>query len=80
MPTKQELDKLPTTQLAVMCSKVGDDPKNYSQAGSAKASELKAEWVSLQTPPESSLKDQEKKEAQLVSLHERMTSFLAGIL
>lgn len=80
MPTKQELEKLSTIRLAVMCGKVADDPEHYSEAGSEKAFELKTEWASLQTPPESSLKDQQKKEEQLLTLHTRMTEFLAGIL
>lgn len=80
MPTKQELEKLPTTQLAVMCGKVADDPKNYSEAGAQKALKLKTEWASLQTPPDPSLKEQQKKEGQLATLHTRMADFLAGIL
>ena len=80
MRTKQELEKLPTTQLAVMCSKVADDPKRYSEAGSEKALKLKTEWASLQTPPQPSLMDQRKKEAQLQTLHNSMAEFLAGIL
>ena len=80
MPTKQELEKLPTTQLAVMCSKVASGPKHYSQAGSEKAFELKTQWALLQTSPESSLKDQQKKKSQLLTLHKRMAEFLAAIL
>lgn len=80
MPTKQELENLPTTLLVVMCDKVADDPKNYSEAGAEKALKLKTEWATLQTPPEPSLKDQQKKEAQLLTLHARMAEFLAGIL
>jgi hypothetical protein len=80
MPTKQELEKLSTIRLAVMCGRVADDPEQYSQAGSEKALELRTEWASLQTPRELSLKDQEKKEQQLATLHTRMVDFLAGIL
>ena len=80
MPTKQELDKLPTTQLAVMCSKVAGDPEHYSPAVADEAAALKLEWTQLQTPPVPSLKEQQKKEAQLANLYTRMADFLGGIL
>ena len=80
MKKQEELEKLPTTQLAVMCSRVADDSENYSEAGAEKALKLKTEWASLQTPPDLSVKDQQAKEAELSKLHNRMAEFLAGIL
>lgn len=80
MPAKQELEKESTIQLAVMCSKVADDSEHYGEDSSDKAFNLRTEWTSLQTPREISLKDQEKKEEQLATLHTRMAEFLAGIL
>jgi hypothetical protein len=78
--TKQDLENCSTTELAVMCGKVANDPTHYTEAGAAEACSLKLEWMSLQTPPEPSLKGQQRKEAQLESLHTRMAEFLAGLL
>jgi len=80
MPTKDELGKLGNTQLAVLCSKVSESDNNYTEQSASKARDLKQEWVSLQTPPEPQLKDQQKKEAQLASWRTQAIEFLAGIL
>ena len=64
-PTKQDLEKCQTVVLAVMCGKVADDPNHFTKADVDQALELKKEWFSLQTPPELSLQDQQKKEEQL---------------
>jgi len=80
MPTKEELKKQGLTHLAMLCTKVCNDPAHYTWQGAEEALKLRTEWASLQTPPESSLKEQQAKEARLLSLHKRMTEFLAGIL
>jgi hypothetical protein len=79
MPTKQELEQTSTVVLAVMCGKVADDPEHYGEDISDKAFNLRSEWASLQTPHEMHLKDQEKKEEELATLHTRMVEFLAGL-
>jgi hypothetical protein len=79
MPTKKELEQTSTVVLAVMCGKVADDPEHYGEDTSDKAFNLRKEWVSLQTPPEISHKDEEKKKEQLATLHTRMVKFLASL-
>lgn len=78
MPIKRELERLPNVELAVMCSKVADDPKRYTEPGAAKAFELKKEWASLQTPPELSFKEEQKKKDQLGDWRTRAINFLAA--
>ena len=77
--TKQDLEKCPTVVLVVLCGRVADDPDHFTKLRAGEALELKKEWASLQTPPEPSLKEEQKKKAKLSLLHERMASFLAGI-
>jgi hypothetical protein len=79
MPPKQELEQTSTVVLAVMCGKVADDAEHYGEEISDKAFNLRTEWASLQTPPEISQKDEEKKKEQLATLHTRMVEFLAGL-
>jgi hypothetical protein len=79
MLTKKELENYSTTELAVMCSKIADDPEHYTQVGADQAWELKREWASLQTAPEPSLNDERNKQAQLSRLHKRMAEFIVGI-
>ena len=80
MPTKDELEKKSLTELVVMCERVANHPANYTETGAAEASELKREWVSLQTPPNPDLAKQRETEAQLAALKKRVAEFLAGIL
>ena len=80
MPTRQQLANPSTTQLAVMCGKVADDPAHYGELNAERAAEFKSHWVLLQTPPHPILRHQPKKEAQLSKLREEMAEFLAGIL
>ena len=78
--TKQDFEKCPTVVLAAWCARVVDHPAHFTKLASAKALTLWKEWLSLQTPPELSLKDQERKEAQLLSVHKQMAAFLFEIL
>ncbi len=80
MSGKQELENLKTVALAVLCSKVAADPRNYTELGATTARELHKEWASLQSPPEMLLKDEQKKESQLAAWRTRAIEFLAGIL
>jgi len=79
MPTKQELEQLDPMELARLCQRVAEDPSNYTKAIADEAFKLKLEWVSLQTAPHPSLKEQEKNEAQMETLKNRTIKFLAGI-
>ena len=82
MPTKEELERMDMTQLAVLCQKVAESP----MAGSVEADqgrEMKHEWALLiqsMTPPSFVLKEQQAKEAELEKLKRRMVSFLAAVL
>lgn len=80
MPTKDELEKKPLTELAVLCARVANKSAEYTQEYANEAAVLKKEWMSLQTPPESNLKQQSAKEAQLATLKKRMVVFLVRTL
>lgn len=81
MPTKQTLERLNITVLAVLCTGIASDPITYTRDGAERARKLKEEWHSLVaggrelTPKASELKKQ-----KLAALKKRMTSFLAGIV
>ena len=81
MPTKEELERMGMTQLAVLCQKVAESPT----AGSVEADqgrEMKHEWALLiqsMTPP-ASLREHQAKEAELEKLKQRMVSFPAAVL
>jgi hypothetical protein len=80
MSSQQELEKLDTTELAVLCQKIADSPSVYTEQGSVRAFELKLEWRTLQSSPEPALEKEQEKEAQLALLKIRMTEFLANTL
>ena len=75
MASKQELENLGTTELAVLCGKVAADATRYSESGAAKAFTLKQEWALLQNPPSPALKEQQNKEVQLASWRSRAIEF-----
>src|SRR5439155_22926486 len=62
MPTKQELEQLSLTSLAVFCQQVSDTPEKYTETGAAEAARLKREWLALQKSPPVSLQEQEEVE------------------
>lgn len=74
MPTKQHFEKKSLTALVFLCEEVANDPANYTQAGAAEASNLKREWVALQTAADKT--EQGKEETQLTA---RMAEFLERI-
>jgi hypothetical protein len=72
---RKDLEALHPTTLAVLCQKladVGDD------STAAKCRELKAEWVTLQSPPSISLREEREKDAKRWSLRNRMIDILDG--
>jgi hypothetical protein len=75
MASKQELENLGTTELAVLCGKVAADATRFSESGAAKAFTLKQEWALLQNPPSPALKEQQNKEVQLASWRSRAIEF-----
>jgi len=80
MPTKQELEQLSLTSLAVFCQQVSDTPETYTETGADEAARLKLEWLALQKSTAVSLKEQEEVEREQAGLKKRMVEFLAGIL
>ena len=76
MASKEELQALPSTTLAVLCEKLSNVCPDSPTV--AKCRELKAEWVLLQTPPSSSLKEEREKDAKRSDLRNRMIQFLEG--
>jgi hypothetical protein len=76
MASREELDALHPTTLAVLCEKLADTCS--AAATVAKCRELKAEWVLLQTPPAPSLKEEREKDAKRWSLRKRMVDILEG--
>jgi hypothetical protein len=75
MASKQELENLGTTELAMLCGKVAADATRYSESGAAKAFTLQQEWALLQTSPSPVLKEQQNKEAELASWRSRAIEF-----
>ena len=80
MPTKEELERLPLTALALFCKKIAGNPQTYSEAASAIAVKLQDDWPRLQGPPSPGFKAQEEVERKKVKLKQQMVEFLAGIL
>ncbi len=76
MPTRQVLERLGTTQLAVLCQKVADEP-HVDETTVERAWQLKQEWAMLQTRPEQNLTDQNDKEAKLMAVRQRMIDLLS---
>ena len=75
MASKQELENLGTTELAVLCGKVAADAAKYGESGAAKAFTLKQEWALLHTSPSPVGKEQQNKEAELASWRSRAIEF-----
>ena len=80
MPSKQELEGLPLTGLAVLCKKVADNPEQYTEAGAAVALKLRELWFLLEERFNPSLKEQEEGERKQAELKKRMAEFLADML
>lgn len=78
MPTKEELQALHPVLLPVMCTRVWEDASK-DESTRAKAWELVKEWTRLQKPPNPSLKEQRKVEAQQKAKKARMVDFLAAL-
>jgi hypothetical protein len=75
LASREELETLNPTVLAVLCGKVADVS---DAATSEHARALKVEWASLQTPPSSSLTEERKKDAKRQDVRKRMLDFLEG--
>jgi len=76
MPTKEEFERLPLTELSVLCRRISDDPERYTPEIRRKASRLFVRWRLLQTKP-SSHKENERRETMKKMLKKRMAAFLA---
>ena len=79
MPSKQELEGLPLTGLAVLCKKVADNPEKYTEAGAAVASKLREQWFLLLERFNPSLKEQqevERKAGRVEKAHGRISGRL----
>jgi hypothetical protein len=73
---RKELEALHPTTLAVLCQKLADVSSDDAVAVKCRA--LKTEWVSLQSPPSMSLKEEREKDAKRWSLRNRMIDVLDG--
>jgi hypothetical protein len=80
MPSKQELEGLPLTGLAVLCKKVADNPEKYTEAGAAVAAKLRDQWFLLLERFNPSLKEQQEGERKQAELKKRMAEFLENML
>jgi len=80
MASKQELEGLPLTGLAVLCKKVADNPEKYTEAGAAVAAKLREQWFLSEERFNPSLKEQQEGERKQAELKKRMAEFLAGVL
>jgi hypothetical protein len=77
--TKQELESMGPTHLAVLCGKVAESPT----AGSVEADQgrdLRNDWAKLMTPPSSNLQEQRTKESEIEKWKRKAVSFLAAVL
>jgi hypothetical protein len=75
MPSKQELEALPLTGLAVLCKKVADNPEKYTEAGAAVAVKLRELWLLSEERFNPSLKEQQEGERKQAELKKRMAEF-----
>lgn len=75
MATKEELQAIPATLLAVRCRKIGDDA-SLDPATREKAHNLVIEWTRLQRSPDPNLAEQRKIEAEQAAQKSRMVDFL----
>lgn len=75
MPTKQELEEIPATLLAVRCREIAEDASADSNTRD-QAHKLVIEWARLQKPPEPDLKEQRKIEAEQAAQKSRMVDFV----
>ena len=82
MPTREKLEGMGTTELAVLCGKVADSP-TASSVEADQARDMKHEWALLiasETPPSPSLQARKDYEAKMERLKRKMVSFLAAVL
>ena len=80
MPLKQELERMPPTELAAFCQRVADNPGAYLAEASEEASGLRLEWAKLQSQPNPNYAVQRKIEQQKDHLRARMIEFLTSTL
>jgi len=74
MASKEYLEALPPTRLAVVCQKVAEDSSNAQTV--AHAAILKTEWFKLQVPPSPSLREEREMDAKRKDVRQRMVNFL----
>jgi len=82
MPTKEALERLGPTELAVLCGKIAESP-TASSIEADQARDMKREWALLNisvTPPPPTLQAQKDYEAKMERLKRKMVSFLAAVL
>jgi hypothetical protein len=80
MPSKQELERMHSTELVALCQRVADNPGAYLAEAAEEASKLKLEWAKLQSQPNPNYALQQKIEQQKDHLQRRMIEFLTGTL
>jgi hypothetical protein len=81
MANKQDLERLDSAVLAVLCQQVADATKDEDTAEEAR--QLKREWALLvmrQTPPPPHYKVNEQLKGEEKELVKRMAEFLADVL
>lgn len=76
MATKQDLERLDLTILAVLCQQVADNA-SVDPVTAEKAWQLKREWVLLVGPPLPNLKEQQQVESKQADLKTRMAELLS---
>jgi hypothetical protein len=77
--TKEKLESLGPTKLAVLCGKVAESPSADSVEAD-QAWNLKRDWAKLVRPPSMDLREQRALEAEIVKWQRRAVSFLAAVL
>ncbi len=80
LPSREQLERKGSTELAVLCGAVADSPSADADTAE-KAVQLKHEWALLVAQqPQHVLAEQQRIEAKMESLKKRMAEFLAHTL
>jgi hypothetical protein len=79
-PSKQEIERMTTVELAAFCQRVADNSAAYLADDADTARQMKREWADLQAPRNPIAREERKIEMKREALRRRMEIFLAAAL
>ena len=79
-PSREELQRLPLTALAVFCQRIAERPDKYGEVAATEATNLKLQWTELQSLPAASVMQQKEVERKLSQLKKSMGKLLDEVL